>query len=183
MMGAIKRADELNVSIANSIILAQFDNPANPLAHYEGTGVEILESGIELDAFVAAVGTGGSISGTAKRLRESIEDLRVFAVEPIKSAVLSGEGASSHGIQGIGAGFVPQVCDTSIYDEIVKVSDEDAYEMARLLAKDEGLLVGISAGANVWASLQVAQRGEFKSIVTILPDTGERYLSTKLFDL
>ena len=166
------------------MILQQFENPSNPEIHRLTTALEILEdTDKELDAFVAAVGTGGTITGVSQVLKENITNIAVFAVEPTDSAILSGEGPAPHKIQGIGAGFVPGILDTEIYGEVIKVSNEDAFETARMLAKKEGLLVGISAGANVWATMQVASRPEFqgKTLVTILCDTGERYLSTALF--
>ncbi|MBC8237336.1 MAG: cysteine synthase A [Helicobacteraceae bacterium] len=185
MAGAITKAEELQVLTHDSVILQQFENPSNPEIHTLTTAVEILEdTDKQLDAFVAAVGTGGTITGTSKVLKEHIADIAIFAVEPEASAILSGEAASPHKIQGIGAGFIPGILDTQIYGEVIKVSNEDAFETARMLAKKEGLLVGISAGANVWATMQVASRPEFqgKTLVTILCDTGERYLSTALFD-
>ena len=184
MNGAIAKAEELQKETKNSIILQQFENPANPEIHELTTAKEILrDTDGEVDAFVAAVGTGGTLTGTSKVLKEHNATIAVFAVEPFDSAILSGESPSPHKIQGIGAGFVPAVLDTHCYGEVIKVSNEDAIETARMLAKKEGLLVGISAGANVYAAMQVAQREEFqgKTIVTILCDTGERYLSTELF--
>ncbi len=184
MNGAIAKAEELQKETPDSLILQQFENPANPEIHELTTAKEILRDtdGV-VDAFVAAVGTGGTLTGTSKVLKEHNANIAVFAVEPAASAILSGESPSSHKIQGIGAGFVPAILDTHCYGEIIKVSNEDAIETARMLAKKEGLLVGISAGANVYAAMQVAQREEFqgKTIVTILCDTGERYLSTELF--
>ena len=185
MKGAIDKAEELNRSIENSLILQQFNNPANPEIHRKTTALEILrDCDGELDVFVAAVGTGGTLTGTAQVLRETLPGLHVVAVEPKDSAVLSGGTPGPHKIQGIGAGFVPGVLDTGIYNEIIQVSNEDAMETAKNLAKEEGLLVGISAGANVFAAMQVASRPEFKGkrIVTVLCDTGERYLSTPLFN-
>ena len=185
MKGAIDKAEELNSSIENSLILQQFNNPSNPEIHRKTTAVEILrDTDGELDVFIAAVGTGGTLTGTAQVLRETLPNLHVVAVEPKDSAVLSGGKPGPHKIQGIGAGFVPGVLDTAVYDEIIQVSNEDAMETAKNLAKEEGLLVGISAGANVFAAMQVAARPEFKGkrIVTILCDTGERYLSTPLFN-
>ena len=182
--GAIARAEELHAQTPNSMILQQFENPANPEIHTLTTAVEILkDTDKELDAFVAAVGTGGTITGTSKVLKEEIQNIAIFAVEPAASAVLSGELPAPHKIQGIGAGFIPANVNTEIYGEVIKVSNEDAFETARMLAKKEGLLVGISSGANVWATMQVASRPEFqgKTLVTILCDTGERYLSTALF--
>jgi len=184
MNGAIAKANELQALTPNSLVLQQFENPSNPEIHELTTAVEILrDTDGELDAFVAGVGTGGTITGTSHVLKKEISDIAIFAVEPEASAVLSGEGPSPHKIQGIGAGFVPAILDTSVYSEVLKVSNEDAMATAKMLAKKEGLLVGISAGANVFAAMQVASRPEFqgKTIVTILCDTGERYLSTDLF--
>jgi len=184
MNGAISKANELQALTPNSIVLQQFENPSNPEIHELTTAVEILrDTDKNIDAFVAGVGTGGTITGTSHILRAELESIAIFAVEPEASAVLSGEAPSPHKIQGIGAGFVPAILDTSVYDEVIKVSNEDAIETAKMLAKKEGLLVGISAGANVFAAMQVASRAEFqgKTIVTILCDTGERYLSTELF--
>ena len=184
MNGAISKAQELNAEIDNSIVLQQFQNPSNPEIHMLTTAKEILQdTDGELDAFVAAVGTGGTLTGTSKVLKEEIQNIAIFAVEPEASAILSGDAAGPHMIQGIGAGFIPDILDTSIYGEVIKVSNEDAIETAKMLAREEGLLVGISAGANVWATMQIASRKEFagKTLVTILCDTGERYLSTALF--
>ncbi|HIP15369.1 MAG TPA: cysteine synthase A [Sulfurimonas autotrophica] len=184
MSGAIAKAIEIQESIPDSIILQQFENPANPEIHEITTAQEILQdTGAEIDAFVAAVGTGGTLTGTSKILQKHIVDIAIFAVEPEASAILSGENPAPHKIQGIGAGFVPAILDTSCYKEVIKVSNEDAIATARMLAKKEGLLVGISSGANVFAAMEVASRDEFqgKTIVTILCDTGERYLSTELF--
>lgn len=184
MNGAIEKAREIQETTPDSIILQQFENPANPQIHEITTAQEILHDTDEkIDAFVAAVGTGGTLTGASKVLREHISDIAVFAVEPEASAILSGENSAPHKIQGIGAGFVPAVLDTSCYNEVIKVSNEDAIATARMLAKQEGLLVGISSGANVYAAMQIAMREEFqgKTIVTILCDTGERYLSTELF--
>ena len=184
MSGAIKKADEIQKEIPNSIVLQQFQNPSNPEIHILTTAREILEdTDKQIDAFIAAVGTGGTISGTAKALKEEISNIAVFAVEPESSAVLSGEKAGPHAIQGIGAGFIPETLDTTVYGEVIKVKDEDAIKTAKMMARKEGLLVGISSGANVYAAMQVASREEFqgKTLVTILCDTGERYLSTKLF--
>ncbi|MFT5662414.1 MAG: cysteine synthase A [Sulfurimonas sp.] len=184
MSGAISKAEELQALTHDSVILQQFENPSNPEIHTLTTAVEILEdTQSELDAFVAAVGTGGTITGTSQVLKEHIANIAIIAVEPTDSAVLSGESGGPHKIQGIGAGFVPGILNTEVYSEVIKVSNEDAFETARMLAKKEGLLVGISAGANVWATMQVAARPEFqgKTLVTILCDTGERYLSTTLF--
>ena len=184
MNGAIAKAIEIQESTPDSIILQQFENPANPEIHEITTAQEILrDTDANVDAFVAAVGTGGTLTGTSKVLKEHIADIAVFAVEPEASAILSGENPAPHKIQGIGAGFVPAILDTSCYNEVIKVSNEDAIATARMLAKKEGLLVGISSGANVFAAMQVASRDEFqgKTIVTVLCDTGERYLSTELF--
>jgi cysteine synthase A len=185
MSGAIAKADELQKEIQNSIVLQQFKNPSNPEIHELTTAQEILrDTDKKLDAFIAAVGTGGTLSGTSKVLKKEIANIAIFAVEPASSAVLSGESAGPHAIQGIGAGFIPDTLDTTVYGEVIKVSNEDAINTAKMLAKDEGLLVGISAGANVYATMQVAQREEFKgkTLLTVLCDTGERYLSTELFD-
>ena len=184
MNGAIQKAIEIQERTPDSIILQQFENPANPEIHEITTAQEILhDTDSKIDAFVAAVGTGGTLTGTSKVLKEHIKNIQVFAVEPEASAILSGGSASAHKIQGIGAGFIPAILDTSCYNEVVKVSNEDAIATAKMLARKEGLLVGISAGANVYAAMQVAAREEFKgkTIVTILCDTGERYLSTELF--
>jgi cysteine synthase A len=185
MRGAINKADELQKSITNSIILQQFANPANPDIHKKTTALEILrDTDKNVDAFVAAVGTGGTLTGTSTVLKEVLPEIKIFAVEPKDSPVLSGGQPGAHKIQGIGAGFIPEILDTHIFNEVIKVSNEDAIEMAKTLARTEGLLVGISAGANVFAAAQIASREEFagKTIVTILCDTGERYLSTSLFD-
>lgn len=184
MSGAIAKADELSREISNSIVLQQFKNPSNPEIHELTTAQEILrDTDKKLDAFVAAVGTGGTLSGTAKVLKREIENIAIFAVEPSSSAVLSGESAGAHAIQGIGAGFIPDTLDITVYGEVIKVSNEDAINTAKMLAREEGLLVGISAGANVFATMQIASREEFKgkTLLTILCDTGERYLSTDLF--
>jgi len=185
MQGSIKKAEDLLKTIPNALILQQFCNPANPEIHMLTTAPEILrDTEGNIDAFVAAVGTGGTLSGTAKVLKDQLSDIAVFAVEPEASAILSGEEPAPHKIQGIGAGFVPDILDRTVYDEVIKVSNEDAIATAKMLARKEGLLVGISAGANVYAAMQVASRKEFrgKTIVTILCDTGERYLSTELFN-
>ena len=185
MRGAINKADELTKTIENSLILQQFSNPANPDIHKKTTALEILrDTDRAVDAFVAAVGTGGTLTGTSTILKQELPEIKIFAVEPKDSAILSGEQAGAHKIQGIGAGFIPDILDIHIFNEVIKVSNEDAIETAKMLASTEGLLVGISAGANVYAAIQVASRPEFagKTIVTILCDTGERYLSTSLFD-
>ena len=182
MNGSIEKAKELQQTISNSIILQQFENPANPKAHENTTAKEILhDTDKTLDYFVASIGTGGTFSGVSKILKEANPRIKTIAVEPKNSAVLGGKNPSPHKIQGIGAGFIPKIVDTTLIDEIVKVSDEDAYKTTRRLAKEEGLLVGISAGANVYASIQIAKKYKPHMIVTILTDTGERYLSSDLF--
>ncbi|DAB29628.1 MAG TPA: cysteine synthase A [Sulfurimonas sp. UBA12504] len=184
MGGAIAKAEELQKEIVNSIILQQFQNSSNPEIHTLTTAREILrDTENNIDAFVAAVGTGGTLTGTSRILKKEVAHVAIFAVEPAASAILSGEVAGPHMIQGIGAGFIPDILDTTLYSEVIKVSNEDAIATAKMLARKEGLLVGISAGANVWATMQVASRKEFqgKTLVTILCDTGERYLSTALF--
>ena len=184
MKEAIRKAEELSASMPGSFIPSQFTNPANAEAHYKTTGPEIyrdLEG--QVDALVCAVGTGGTITGTGHYLKEMIPQCKVFAVEPAGSAVLSGGKPGSHAIQGIGAGFVPDVLDTKVYDEVLAVKDEEAYTMGRDLGIIEGLLAGISAGAALHAAISVAKRDEFigRNIVVILPDTGERYLSSGMF--
>ena len=184
MKGAIAKADELAAELPHSFIPGQFVNPANPEAHYTTTGPEIWEdTDGTVDAFVAGVGTGGTITGIGRYLREKNPAVRIVAVEPKTSAVLSTGVAGKHGIQGIGAGFVPAVLDTGVYDEIIPVADEDAFATGRLVGKNEGVLVGISSGAAVWAALQLTQRPEMagKTIVVLLPDTGDRYLSGPMF--
>ena len=185
MTGAIAKADELAAEIEGSIVAGQFCNPANPKAHYDTTGPEILsDTDGKIDVFVAGVGTGGTITGTGRYLKEKKPDVRVVGVEPTTSAVLSGGRAGAHGLQGIGAGFVPDVLDVSVIDEIVTVSDSDAMETGRLLGRREGVLAGISSGAALWAAIEVARRPESagKTVVVLLPDTGDRYLSTALFE-
>ena len=184
MKGAIAKAEELKKEIPNSFIPGQFVNPANPAAHYLTTGPEIYEdTDGNVDIFVAGVGTGGTITGVGKYLKSKNQNVKVVAVEPESSAVLSTGVAGVHKIQGIGAGFVPDILDTKIYDEIITVSNEDAFETGRLIGKNEGVLVGISSGAAVYAALELAKRSENegKTIVVLLPDTGDRYLSTPLF--
>jgi len=179
MVGAVKKARELAATIPGAYMPLQFSNPSNPRIHRQTTAQEILRAVEgEIHAFVAGVGTGGTITGVGEVLKKRYPQLRVVAVEPLSSAVLSGKPAGTHRIQGIGAGFVPEVLDRSLIDEIIPVEDMDAYTMARRLAKEEGVLAGISAGAAVWAALKVADRlGKGKTVVVILPDTGERYLS------
>lgn len=184
MRGAIEKAKMIEKSEKNAIILDQFTNPDNPSIHEKTTALEILrDMDSDVDVFVAAVGTGGTLTGTGKILKQMKPHIKIIAVEPQASAILSGKNAGPHKIQGIGAGFIPKTLDTEVYDEVVTVSNEDAMETARMLAKKEGLLVGISAGANVWASNYISSKPEYKDkkIVTILCDTGERYLSTELF--
>jgi len=184
MKGAIEKAEQLCQEIDNAIILQQFENPDNPDVHRKTTAQEILQdTDGKIDIFVAAVGTGGSITGTGEALKEALPHLQVFAVEPKDSPVLSGGKPGAHKIQGIGAGFVPKILNTKVYDEVIEVSNEDAFQTSRRVAKEEGILVGISSGANLYAAMQIAQRPENrgKTIVTLLCDTGERYLSTELF--
>lgn len=184
MKGAIAKADELAKEIPNSFIPGQFVNPSNPKAHYETTGPEIFEdTDGEVDIFVAGVGTGGTITGVGEYLKDKKPGVKVVAVEPETSAVLSTGVAGAHKIQGIGAGFVPEVLDTKVYDEIIPVSNEAAFETGRLIGRSEGVLVGISSGAAAYAAIELAKRpeNEGKTIVVLLPDTGDRYLSTPLF--
>ncbi len=182
MNGAIEKAEELHKTIENSLILQQFANPANPDIHRKTTALEILkDTDKKVDIFVAAVGTGGTITGTGEILKKEIPGIKIIAVEPTDSAVLSGGAGGPHKIQGIGAGFIPDALNTEVYDEIIQVSNEDAFSMSKELAYTEGLLVGISAGANVYAAREIAKQNPGKVIVTILCDTGERYLSTELF--
>lgn len=184
MKGAIAKANELAKEIPNSFIPGQFNNPANPQIHRETTGPEIwTDTEGQIDAFVAGVGTGGTVTGTGEYLKQQNPNIKVFAVEPASSPVLSEGKAGPHMIQGIGAGFIPEVLNTKIYDEVIRVSNDDALETGRNLARIEGILTGISAGAALFAATQLAKRNEFtgKTIVVLLPDTGDRYLSTALF--
>ena len=184
MKGAIARADELAREIPNAFVTGQFVNPANPRAHFETTGPEIWEdTDGRVDYFVAGVGTGGTITGTGRFLKSKNPDVKVVAIEPASSAVLSTGVAGAHKIQGIGAGFVPEVLDTKIYDEIIPVSNDDAFATGKEVGKNEGVLVGISSGAALWAAIELAKRpeNEGKTIVVLLPDTGDRYLTTPLF--
>lgn len=184
MKGAIAKAEELAREIPDSFIPGQFVNPANPQAHFDTTGPEIYEdTDGNIDYFVAGVGTGGTITGVGKYLKSKLPAVKVVAVEPATSAVLSTGVAGPHKIQGIGAGFVPDVLDTKIYDEIIPVANEDAFATGKLIGKSEGVLVGISSGAAVWAAIELAKKpeNEGKTIVVLLPDTGDRYLSTPLF--
>ena len=184
MKGAIAKAEELAKEIPNSFIPGQFTNPANPKAHFETTGPEIFaDTDGAVDIFVAGVGTGGTVTGVGEYLKSKKPEVKVVAVEPASSAVLSTGVAGAHKIQGIGAGFVPDVLNTRVYDEIITVSNEDAFATGKLVGKKEGVLVGISSGAAVWAGVKLAKRpeNEGKTIVVLLPDTGDRYLSTPLF--
>ena len=186
MAGAIAKAEELASAIPNAFVVGQFVNPANPDAHRKTTGPEIWEdTDGKVDIFVAGVGTGGTITGVGEYLKSKNPSVRVVAVEPADSPVLSGGSAGKHGLQGIGAGFVPEILNTDIYDEIVCVTTEQAYSASRLLARKEGLLVGISSGAALYAATEIAKREENKgkNIVVLLPDTGERYLSTPMFEM
>ena len=185
MKGAIAKAEELSKEIENSFIPGQFDNPANPKAHVETTGPEIYaDTDGEVDIFVAGVGTGGTVTGVGQYLKSKKPGVKVVAVEPASSAVLSTGVAGAHKIQGIGAGFVPKVLDTGVYDEIITVTNEDAFATGRRIGRQEGVLVGISSGAAAWAAIELAKRPENagKTIVALLPDTGDRYLSTTLFE-
>ncbi len=186
MAGAIEKAAALHAALPGSILAGQFVNPANPQAHYETTGPEIFEdTDGKVDVFVAGVGTGGTITGVGRYLKEKRPATHIIAVEPAASAVLSGKPAGKHGLQGIGAGFVPEVLDTQVYDEILPVTDEQAYAAGRMLAQNEGILCGISSGAALHAALETAKcpKNAGKTIVVLLPDTGARYLSTPLFSV
>lgn len=184
MAGAIEKADELAAEIPDSFVAGQFVNPANPKAHFDTTGPEIYEdTDGNVDIFVASVGTGGTLTGVGEYLKSKNPNIKVVAVEPSSSPVLSGGKAGAHGIQGIGAGFVPDVLNTEIYDEVIAVSDDDAFKTGRLIGRSEGVLVGISSGAAAFAAIELAKcpENEGKNIVVLLPDTGDRYLSTPLF--
>ncbi|MBR6793607.1 MAG: cysteine synthase A [Clostridia bacterium] len=184
MKGAIEKAEELAREIPLSFIPGQFVNPDNPKAHYESTGPEIwADTEGKIDVFVAGIGTGGTISGTGNFLKEQNPEIRVVGIEPADSAVLSGKAAGPHGLQGIGAGFIPEALDTTVYDEILPVTTEEAYAAARRMGREEGILVGISSGAALHGALELAGRPEYagKTIVVLLPDAGDRYLSTALF--
>ena len=183
MQGSIEKAEELAAQLPGSMVMGQFDNPANPKAHYLTTGPEIwADTEGQVDCFVAGVGTGGTITGTGRYLKEQNPAVKVIAVEPATSPLLSGGKAGAHGLQGIGANFVPSVLDRNVYDEIMPITDKEAYQAARMLGRSEGLLVGITSGAALHAAIQLAKRPEMagKTIVALLPDTGERYLSTPM---
>ncbi len=185
MKGAIKKAEELKNEINNSIVMGQFVNPSNAMAHYETTGPEIWEdTDGKVDIFICGIGTGGTISGTGKFLKEKNPDIKIIGVEPLSSPFLTKGVSGAHKLEGIGAGFIPEILDTDIYDEVITVSNEDAYSMGRNLARKEGLLVGVSSGAAAVAAVEIAKRPENKgkTIVVLLPDTGMRYLSTTMFD-
>ena len=182
MNGAIEKAEELSREIPNSIIAGQFVNPANPKAHFDTTGPEIWQdTDGKVDIVVAGVGTGGTITGIGEYLKSKNPDIKIVAIEPADSPVLSGGKAGAHGLQGIGAGFVPEILNTKIIDEIITITTEEAYEASRMLATTEGVLVGISSGAALYGAMQIAKKEKDKNIVVILPDTGDRYLSTDLF--
>ncbi|MBZ9633132.1 cysteine synthase A [Clostridium sp. FP1] len=183
MKGAINKAKEVAEGKPNFFIPQQFTNLANPEKHYATTAEEIVEDVVDLDAFVSGVGTGGTITGVGRRLKEIRKDIKVVAVEPEKSPVLSGGEPGPHKIQGIGAGFTPDIYDTGIVDEIIKISDDEAFEMAKLMASEEGILVGISTGANIAAAIKIASRiGKGKKVVTVAPDGGEKYISMGIYD-
>lgn len=185
MAGAIEKAAEIAAETPGSFLAGQFVNPANPMAHYVSTGPEIhRDTDGNVDIFVAGVGTGGTITGTGRYLKERISDVKIVGVEPAGSPYLTKGVAGSHGLQGIGAGFIPEILDLSLLDEIIPVADEDAYEMGRAMGQREGILVGITSGAAIWAAIELARRPENtgKTIVALLPDTGDRYLSTPMFE-
>lgn len=185
MQGSIEKANELAAQLPGSMVMGQFDNPANPKAHYETTGPEIWQdTDGQVDCFVAGVGTGGTITGTGRYLKEQNPAIRVVAVEPASSPLLSGGKAGAHGLQGIGANFIPSVLDRDVYDEVQPVTEEEAYRASRMLGQREGLLVGISSGAALHAAILLAQKPEYegRTIVALLPDTGERYLSTPMLE-
>ena len=183
MKGAVDRANELLKEVPNSIILGQFINPNNPKMHYETTGPEIYKDlDGKVDIFIAGVGTGGTVSGVGKYLKEQNNNIKVIAVEPANSPLLTEGHAGGHGIQGIGANFVPETLDRDVYDQVMDIKDEDAFEYARMVGKKEGILVGISSGAALAAAIEVAKENEGKNIVVIFPDSGDRYLTTKLFE-
>ncbi len=183
MSGAIEKAEELAREIPHSIVAGQFTNPSNPKAHFETTGPEIWEdTDGTVDAFIAGIGTGGTITGTGKYLKSKNPDIKIIGIEPSDSPILSGGKTGAHPLQGIGAGFVPDVLDTDIYDEIATVSGDEAYSASRLLARSEGVLVGISSGAALHIAIERAKKEEGKTIVVLLPDLGDRYLSTELFE-
>lgn len=184
MTGAIEKADALAKEIPNALVAGQFVNPANPKAHFDTTGPEIYaDTDGKVDIFVAGVGTGGTITGTGRYLKSKRADIKIIAVEPASSPVLSEGRSGAHKLQGIGAGFVPQVLDTTVYDEIIPVENDAAFAMGKLMGRSEGVLVGISSGAALWAAVELAKREENagKTIVVLLPDTGDRYLSTEMF--
>ena len=182
MAGSIAKANEIKAQSPNSIIAAQFENPSNPRAHYETTGPEIFSALPDLDVLVCAIGTGGTITGTGKYLKEQSSKIKIVGIEPSASAVLSGGVAGPHKIQGIGAGFIPRVLDTEIYDQIITVSDDEAYKMTRDVYEKEGIMVGISSGSALFGAIEIARQEENKKIVVIFPDDGTRYLSLGLFE-
>lgn len=182
MTGSINKANELREQNPNSIIASQFENPSNPRAHYESTGPEIINALPDINTLVCAIGTGGTITGTGKYLKEQSPKIKIVGIEPSASAVLSGGVAGAHKIQGIGAGFIPKVLDTKIYDQIITVSDDEAYKMTREVYEKEGIMVGISSGSALFGAIEIAKQNENEKIVVIFPDDGTRYLSLGLFD-